>query len=166
MSRNGRPRVRVDASLPPPRMLFPLYDHNPHHRVPWLTMLIIVANVAVMLWLGRQDPRSVDRICIRYGFVPERLSQIDTGQPVVVEVERPKDPFDPQAGVEKLVEKLPHAPAQVYQSFFTMMFLHGGWMHLIPNMWMLWVFGNNIEDSVSGVLLDRRTGGHARPLGV
>jgi membrane associated rhomboid family serine protease len=32
------------------------------------------------------------------------------------------------------------------------MFLHGGWMHLIGNMWFLWVFGNNIEDSM----------GHAR----
>lgn len=32
---------------------------------------------------------------------------------------------------------------------FTSMFLHGGWMHLIGNMWFLWLFGNNIEDSMS-----------------
>jgi len=31
------------------------------------------------------------------------------------------------------------------------MFLHGSWMHLIGNMWFLWLFGNNIEDSMSRV---------------
>jgi membrane associated rhomboid family serine protease len=30
------------------------------------------------------------------------------------------------------------------------MFLHGGWFHLIGNMWFLWVFGNNVEDSMGG----------------
>jgi len=31
-------------------------------------------------------------------------------------------------------------------TLFTSMFLHGGWMHLISNMWALWIFGDNIED--------------------
>src|SRR5881227_35809 len=35
-----------------------------------------------------------------------------------------------------------------YSSLLTSMFLHGGWLHLIGNMWFLWVFGNNIEDSM------------------
>src|SRR5881394_3323345 len=29
---------------------------------------------------------------------------------------------------------------------FTSMFLHGGWMHILGNMWFLWIFGDNIED--------------------
>ena len=33
-------------------------------------------------------------------------------------------------------------------ALFTSMFLHGSWMHLIGNMWFLWIFGNNIEDSM------------------
>jgi membrane associated rhomboid family serine protease len=33
-----------------------------------------------------------------------------------------------------------------YSSLFTSMFLHGGWMHLIGNMWFLWIFGDNVED--------------------
>jgi membrane associated rhomboid family serine protease len=37
---------------------------------------------------------------------------------------------------------------EAYRSIFTSMFLHGGWLHLIGNMWFLWIFGNNIEDSV------------------
>ena len=133
-------------------MLFPLYDHNKHHRIPWLTGLIILANMVVMVWLGRQDPQTAQRACIRYGFVPERLSQLDKGQPVVVEFERPKDIWNPGAGGEKLVEKLPADPRQVYQSLITMMFLHGGWLHLITNMWMLWVFGNNIEDRLGHIM--------------
>lgn len=35
-----------------------------------------------------------------------------------------------------------------YSTVVTSMFLHGGWLHLIGNMWFLWIFGNNIEDSV------------------
>ncbi len=38
--------------------------------------------------------------------------------------------------------------ASVYATIFTSMFLHGGWMHIIGNMLYLWIFGNNIEDSV------------------
>ena len=42
-----------------------------------------------------------------------------------------------------------HSPSpSVYATIFTSMFLHGGWMHLIGNMWFLWIFGNNIEDAV------------------
>jgi membrane associated rhomboid family serine protease len=36
-------------------------------------------------------------------------------------------------------------------SIFTSMFLHGGWMHLIGNMWFLWIFGNNIEEAMGHV---------------
>ena len=44
---------------------------------------------------------------------------------------------------------LTHAPSPAtYATIFTSMFMHGGWLHLIGNMWFLWIFGNNIEDSV------------------
>jgi len=39
-------------------------------------------------------------------------------------------------------------PGRQYSHLITSMFLHGGWMHLIGNMWFLWLFGNNIEDSM------------------
>ena len=42
-----------------------------------------------------------------------------------------------------------HIPAsRALLPFFTSMFLHGGWMHLIGNMWFLWIFGDNVEDRV------------------
>ena len=38
-------------------------------------------------------------------------------------------------------------PAKLHLvSFLTSMFLHGGWLHIIGNMWFLWIFGDNIED--------------------
>ena len=35
-----------------------------------------------------------------------------------------------------------------YMPFFTAMFLHGGWVHLLGNMWYLWIFGDNVEDAI------------------
>ena len=40
-------------------------------------------------------------------------------------------------------------PGSQWTNLFTSMFLHGSWMHLIGNMWFLWLFGNNIEDSMT-----------------
>jgi len=37
-------------------------------------------------------------------------------------------------------------PVDDYWPFLTSMFLHGGWMHVIGNMWTLWIFGDNVED--------------------
>src|SRR4051794_21624432 len=38
-----------------------------------------------------------------------------------------------------------------YSAMITSMFLHGGWMHLIGNMWFLWIFGDNVEDVLGHV---------------
>jgi membrane associated rhomboid family serine protease len=38
------------------------------------------------------------------------------------------------------------SPAGTFLPFFTSMFLHAGWLHLIGNMWYLWIFGDNVED--------------------
>ncbi len=35
-----------------------------------------------------------------------------------------------------------------FEPLFTSMFLHGGWLHLIGNMWFLWIFGDNVEDAL------------------
>jgi membrane associated rhomboid family serine protease len=47
---------------------------------------------------------------------------------------------------------LPSRPADVYLTFITTMFMHGGWMHVLMNMWMLWVFGNNVEDRLGRLM--------------
>ena len=43
------------------------------------------------------------------------------------------------------------APQETWLTIFTSMFLHGGWFHLLSNMWVLYIFGDNIEDRVGGV---------------
>jgi membrane associated rhomboid family serine protease len=52
-------------------------------------------------------------------------------------------------GAQSLPAKLATVPPLL--SIFTSMFLHGGWMHLIGNMWYLWLFGNNIEEAMGGL---------------
>ncbi len=41
-------------------------------------------------------------------------------------------------------------PAQAWITIFTSMFLHGGWFHIISNMWVLFIFGDNVEDRMGG----------------
>lgn len=112
--------------------MIPLKDENPTEITPFVTVALIVANVGV--WLAIQGAGAgaefADSLC-RFGAIPGKI----TGRlPVDVPVMLGNHvcPIETN-GLVPLV---------------TSMFLHGGWMHLIGNMWFLWVFGNNIEDSM------------------
>lgn len=119
-------------------MLFPLYDRNPHARLPIVTIGLIVANV-FCFWLSVQHgPEGFVRTVYERGFIPQRLTRLDDPQPVVAQQELP--------GNQVLVVQLSTDSKEVYPTLFTMMFMHGGLFHLISNMWMLWVFGDNVED--------------------
>jgi len=116
--------------------MFPLKDENPTELLPFVTFLIIVVNVAV--WLLVQGSGSgqvfLESLC-QYGAIPgEVTGTIPAGS---------------------YVDLGPGATCRVgglgAGSVLTSMFMHGGWMHLIGNMWFLWVFGNNIEDSMGHV---------------
>jgi membrane associated rhomboid family serine protease len=114
--------------------MFPLKDENPTEIFPLFTLLLIAANVGAWVYVqgaGFEPGTLMDSVC-RYGAVPADL----TGQTAP----RP-------AGVETpcRVESVGWAGA------LTSMFLHGSWLHLIGNVWFLWIFGNNIEDSMGRV---------------
>ncbi len=98
--------------------MIPLRDDNPAQRVPVVTRVFIIANVIVwMLELSMGE--ALPEFLRDWGVVPGRLMASlagDTSLPVEV------------------------------ATVFTSMFLHGGWMHLIGNMWYLWIFGDNVED--------------------
>ncbi len=128
-------------------MFFPLFDTNPHHRVPWLTLVIIAANVGVMVWLNRLPEMHRAQLLVERGFVPHRISQLNDPK-LVIDVDLDPD----QQGPDRKTVKLEPVPRQIYGSLFTMMFLHGGWLHLIGNMWFLWIFGNNIEDRLGHLI--------------
>lgn len=125
-------------------MLFPLFDLNPHSRFPLVTLLLIAANVIVAGGTFMLPEKRQTEVAIEYGFVPARLTHAGQAKEINVPIHavNPRTRRPEQVGVEKLSTQ----PVDVYRTFFTTMFLHGGWMHLIMNMWMLWVFGNNIED--------------------
>ena len=113
--------------------MFPLRDENPTELVPFVTFLLILANVAV--WLFVQGAGSgqlfLESLC-QYGAIPGAVTgAIPAGTSIEL-----------GPGATCRVEGLGAG------SILTSMFMHGGWMHLIGNMWFLWVFGNNIEDSM------------------
>jgi membrane associated rhomboid family serine protease len=85
----------------------------------------------------------------RYGFIPKRVSDLRTGQALVVQTTQLNRRGDPVPGK---IMQLSANPSDVYLTFLTTMFMHGGWMHLVFNMWFLWVFGNNIEDRLGRLM--------------
>ena len=106
--------------------MIPLRDANPTRRTPWLTLVLIAANVvAFFLWepiTGSQREQALFFFC--HGAIPEEMVDLQAIPEVAAAC----------GGKNVLV------------SLFTSMFLHGGILHLAGNMLYLWVFGNNIED--------------------
>jgi len=118
--------------------LFPLYDENPHFLTPVVTWGIIATNaVAWLLVQGLGTDPALTRSLCELGLVPgELLQRIAPGTRIPI-----------GEGISCVSTARPG-----WHTLVTSMFLHGGWMHLIGNMWFLWIFGNNVEDSM----------GHAR----
>jgi membrane associated rhomboid family serine protease len=127
-------------------MLLPLYDENPVKRSPWVTYLLVAANVLVFLWTWRLPPEKEQVLVYQRGFVPARLTQLKTGQILNVEVRGKAVPtwFGVVQG-QRILPLLPH-PGQIAFSLISCMFLHGSLLHLLGNLWFLYLFGNNVED--------------------
>lgn len=132
-------------------MLFPFHDNNPTTRAPIVTLAIIVINAAVFIWLSTLPELNQVNVVYQHGFVPARIGQLSNRQELKVEVPREVAAGILPAGAPPLVETLRPVPSQIYLSLFTTMFLHGGWLHLLGNMWFLWLFGNNVEDRLGHV---------------
>ncbi|MBA4348992.1 MAG: rhomboid family intramembrane serine protease [Thermodesulfovibrio sp.] len=102
--------------------MIPFKDDNPTRTLPVITISLIAINCLVYIW-EFMSPLGEARIAYFYGAVPHNLITMETSQPI-----------------------------HPVTSIFTSMFLHGGIFHLAGNMLYLWIFGDNIEDSL----------GHAR----
>jgi membrane associated rhomboid family serine protease len=132
--------------------MFPLYDLNPHRRFPWMTLLLIAVNTVVMAWMASLGPDGANDAAVRYGFIPKRVTDLGNGRPVVVQIPQVDRRGREIAHAPKRIVQLPANPPAVYATLLTCMFLHGGWLHLVSNMWMLWIFGNNIEDRLGHLM--------------
>ena len=115
--------------------MFPYHDENQTERTPVVTIAIIALCVAVWILVqgAGNEYRVAETVC-NYGLVAGELTglaQPGTGLPM-------------GDGLACVVD-----PGPEYMAIFTSMFLHGSWMHLLGNMWFLWLFGNNIEDSMT-----------------
>jgi len=114
--------------------VFPIRDDNPHFLTPYATYGIVALNVlAWVLVQGLGTEPALSRSVCTLGLMPGELLQTVTA---VEQLQR-----DPEAWC--LVTDAPS-----WLSVLTHMFLHGSWMHIIGNMWFLWIFGNNVEDSM------------------
>ncbi len=95
--------------------MFPIRDHNPSGRTPYVTYALIAINVVIFLsYAGNMsDIRAMNALWIDWAMIPARVSNVEALHTVV-----------------------------------TSMFLHGGFLHLAGNMLFLYIFGDNVEDTL------------------
>lgn len=114
--------------------MFPYRDENPTVINPYVTIALILANVASWIFiqgLGVDAALMAHSLC-DLSVIPGELTGMARGIRFAV-----------TPGYVCVVDARPE-----WYTLLSMQFLHGGWLHLIGNMLFLWVFGNNIEDSM------------------
>lgn len=114
--------------------MFPYRDENQTQRTPIITWLIIALNILAWVFVqGAGSTFALAKSVCELGLIPGELTlslapgtSFPMGESLVCAT-------DPGRQISHVV---------------TSMFLHGSWMHILGNMWFLWIFGNNIEDSM------------------
>jgi len=104
--------------------MFPLRDDQPSFSTPYVTYFLIALNLLIFFWewsIEAANPHALNQLIYQFGVIP----QVDAGL---------------------LLGTPRFAPGAAILPMFTSMFLHAGWIHVLGNMWMLWIFGDNIED--------------------
>jgi membrane associated rhomboid family serine protease len=109
--------------------VIPLYDNVPTRRFPVVTVVLIAVNLLVFLYelsLSNAFP----------GLSGQRVTELFFGAGLV--------PYE-------LAHRVDIPPADLlpwWLTPFSALFLHGGWLHVLFNMLFLWIFGNNVEDTM------------------
>ena len=151
--------------------MIPLKDNIPTSRFPILTVALIAINIVVFIWqihfsssdysntqFAKLQVSESDQVTLEYGAIPYRLLHPGKDCAVgVVEAGAPHSEVVCQ-GTSKYARarqlQSSGAPFQPLDSppwwatVFTSMFMHGGILHIAFNMLFLWIFGNNVEDSM------------------
>jgi membrane associated rhomboid family serine protease len=100
--------------------MIPLWDNVTRKKFPAVVLALIAANCFMFFRELTLPEQQANQFIQAYALVPAHTAGFFAGEPVRMKL-----------GILPL---------------FTSMFLHGGWMHLIGNMWFLWLFGDNVED--------------------
>jgi rhomboid family protein len=123
--------------------VFPIGDQNePGRRRAPITLVIILLNFAVFILLQLPESSS-DRQPFTYGFstIPYEITHdVDLVRPARVTIE----------GETALIDEAP-GPRPIQLTLLTSTFMHGGWVHILGNMWFLWIFGDNVERRLGSV---------------
>ena len=126
--------------------VIPLKDYNPTRRFAVVTLLLIVVNVAVYIFVQRPFDTQNDQARFSYqvAAIPCEVTQ---GRPLSREEVRETVVNNDATACEHTHQTdavFPHKA--VWLALVYSMFLHGSWLHIGGNMLFLWIFGNNIED--------------------
>jgi membrane associated rhomboid family serine protease len=145
--------------------LIPLKDNIATRSFPVLTFTLIVLNVLAYLFIQHGFLNSpTDSSVVKYGLIPYELTHPGkecqlVGDQIVVDSKGERVStacegqsyrvVDPDTGAEQPA-KVTNPPSQPspWVTMFTSLFMHGGLLHIAGNMLFLWIFGNNIEDSM------------------
>jgi membrane associated rhomboid family serine protease len=101
--------------------VIPVANDHPIRRLPVVTRAIILANAGIFVYQLVLGPERGTQFLFRWALVPNQLAIWRHGWDW-------------------------HLLGRTLLRCFTSMFLHGGWLHIIGNMWTLWIFGQEIED--------------------
>jgi membrane associated rhomboid family serine protease len=121
--------------------VFPLKDNIPTDRTPFVTIALIVLNVLAYFVLQKGGILSgpADSGVVDYGAIPYEITHPGEQCEIV------------QNGAAIACGDISSDQPPTYLTVFTSMFMHGSILHLGGNMLFLWIFGNNVEDSMGHV---------------
>ena len=100
--------------------MFPISDTAPRASAPRIVYALILINTVVFVWMWSLPPRALQVVTIQYALIPLRYADPEGARAVGL------DPDN-------------------WWPLLTSTFMHGGWLHLILNMWTLWIFGPAME---------------------
>ncbi|TCO66306.1 rhomboid family intramembrane serine protease [Caldanaerobacter subterraneus] len=105
--------------------MFPIRDNIPSRRPPVITLSLIIINSLIFFTLSSASYSTFAEFVYKYGLIPAKITKL-------------------------IISGVPLSGSNLYP-FITSMFLHGNTFHLISNMWILWLFGDNVEDRMGHI---------------
>jgi len=105
--------------------MFPIRDTIPRRHFPYSVFALIAVNLFVFIRELSLPADATEQFLYLFGLVPARFTNLDWAASIGF--------------------------PRTYLPFLSTMFLHGGWLHIIGNMWVLWIFGDNVEDRMGPI---------------